>query len=102
MSPPPLPELLKAAKQLVQRADKDGTLEYAFKLISENSEIQNNECRTLTPRLIRHEIEKHFGLEAGTLDTPEYKGPLRGAVTDALVSSGSSRSSSRACITKFR
>ena len=102
MSPPPLPELLKAAKQLVQRADKDGTLEYAFKLISENIKIQNNECRTLTPRLIRHEIEKQFELEAGTLVAPEYKGPLKGAVADALVSSGSSRSSSRACITEFR
>jgi len=31
-----LPELLKAAKKLVRRADKDGILEYAFKLITEN------------------------------------------------------------------
>lgn len=70
MSPPPLPELLKAAKQLVRRADKDGILD------------------TLTPRLIRHEIEKQFELEPGTLDAPEYKGKLRDAVTDALASGG--------------
>jgi hypothetical protein len=39
----------------------------------------------LTHRKVRQEIEKELHLDAGTLDAPEYKKPLKSAITEALV-----------------
>jgi len=41
--------------------------------------------RTLTPRLIRKEVEQALKLDAGTLDTDEYKGAVKDATDSALV-----------------
>lgn len=40
----------------------------------------------LTPRTIRRDIELRFSLEPGTLDSEEYKRPVRRAIESAIVS----------------
>ncbi|KAF8347986.1 hypothetical protein F5887DRAFT_1281037 [Amanita rubescens] len=42
------------------------------------------ELSQLTHRKVRQEIEKELHLDAGTLDAPEYKKPLKSAITEAL------------------
>ena len=39
----------------------------------------------LTHRKVRQEIEKELHLDAGILDAPEYRKPLKSAITEALV-----------------
>lgn len=39
----------------------------------------------LTHRKVRQEIEKELHLDAGILDAPEYRKPLKSAIAEALV-----------------
>jgi hypothetical protein len=40
---------------------------------------------SLTPRLVRSEVENKLGIPCGTLDAPEYKSIVKSAIRDAMV-----------------
>ena len=40
---------------------------------------------SLTPRLVRHEVEKELGLPKNKLDAPKYKEIVKRAIDDAMV-----------------
>ncbi|KAI9458425.1 hypothetical protein BJY52DRAFT_1186904 [Lactarius psammicola] len=47
---------------------------------------KNNSLNSLTPRLVRNEVEKELGLSKNTLDVPKYKEIVKRAINDAMQS----------------
>ncbi|KIM90317.1 hypothetical protein PILCRDRAFT_1635 [Piloderma croceum F 1598] len=67
MASPALSDITAATKEVIKNARKQ------------------NRLSTLTPRLIRKEVEQALKLDAGTLDTNEYKDALKAATEAALA-----------------
>ncbi|KAF8997896.1 hypothetical protein BDQ17DRAFT_1362795 [Cyathus striatus] len=68
MSVPEIHELEEAAKKIVHHAMRAGT------------------ASSLTPRIVRQELEKTLSLKQGSLDDKKYKDPLKAAIKRAADS----------------
>ncbi|KAH9034582.1 hypothetical protein EDB85DRAFT_994532 [Lactarius pseudohatsudake] len=55
-----------------------------FSIVSKGRE--NKSLSSLTPRLVRNEVEKELGLPKNTLDVPKYKDIVKRAINDAMQS----------------
>ncbi|KAH8991716.1 hypothetical protein EDB92DRAFT_648840 [Lactarius akahatsu] len=47
---------------------------------------ENKSLSSLTPRLVRNDVEKELGLPKNTLDVPKYKDIVKRAINDAMQS----------------
>ncbi|KAI9456107.1 hypothetical protein F5148DRAFT_1324351 [Russula earlei] len=45
---------------------------------------ESDSLTSLTPRLVRSEVEKKMGIPSGTLDSPTYKALVKRAISDAI------------------
>lgn len=52
---------------------------------------------SLTPRLVRHEVEKELGLSKNTLDVPKLRDVVKRAIQDAMVCVFLRRSATTMC-----
>jgi hypothetical protein len=61
----------------------------SLRCVTKPATIGDPDCKcilsSLTPRLVRSEVENKLGIPGGTLDAPAYKSIVKSAIHDAMV-----------------
>lgn len=93
-------DVTPATASVIRLAKQEDRLEYAGLLIVHETRAADALLffRSLTPRMIRREVEKILGLEEETLDSKPYKDAVKKAANAAMVSLDTS--DRRYCLTK--
>lgn len=87
MASPPLSDIRAATNEVVKNARKKDLLSYVHTsdLTRSDALSARSDRRTLTPRMIRQEVERVLKLEPGTLDVKSHKDAVKDATDAALV-----------------